>query len=477
MTGRLSEEAVVQSLDTGWQSLVWRSQFSNKNSELMASVDIRALLESKDPEALVQAVPRRDMYLALVTQGPEDALDLLPYLSQEQFVSIIDHEAWQGGKLAIHQAIRWLDLFKHAGPEQLYRRFRELDEEYQVALLNPFIEMKDEESFEILNQEEQDQFTALPCNTLWWRVKGGDERVTEFVTSLIAAAIGEDTAYVYSLLGMAAMLPPNEQEALLKQFRDARLEEDGFVSLDESQEIFKSFDGASIYEKWKVIGERFAADPSRASIVEGTQGSQLFIDEVMQLAGKSGRADHEAIDNLQRGFAFLANALSAVCHVEPDDVNGLKSLLTQGRCLVSLGLETLSGSDPVRAVDILFTEYPKTIFRFALSLADAIRLIAIDGLKTIDQTKADKIESQWRAGKFGAALWTLDREFTGLLEFNDVEVLKGIFNRFPLVKADIMSADGVQRSRFRPMETTVDFTQAMHDVRQIFPSLSDGGFQ
>ena len=477
MTGRLSEEAVVQSLDTGWQSLVWQSQFSNKNSELMASVDIRALLESKDPEAAVQAVPRRDMYLALVTQGPEDALDLLPYLSQEQFVSIVDHEAWHDGKLAIHQAIRWLDLFKHSGPEQLYRRFRELDEEYQVALLNPFIEMKDEESFESLTQEEQDQFTALPCNTLWWRVKGGDERVTEFVTSLIAAAIGEDTAYVYSLLGMAAMLPPNEQEALLKQFRDARLEEDGFVSLDESLELFRSFDGAPVYEKWKATSAQVATDPTRGSIVEGFQGGQLFIDDVMELASKTGRADHEAVENLQRGFAFLANAVAAACHVEPDDVNGLKSLLTQGRCLVSFGLETLSGSDPLRAVDILFTEYPKTIFRFALSLADSIRLIAIDGLKTIDQTKAEKIESQWRAGKFGAALWTLDRDFAGLLEFDAVEVLKGIFNRFPLVKSEILSADGVQRSRFRPMETTTDFTQAMKDVRQIFPNLAGGGFQ
>jgi hypothetical protein len=485
MTGRLSEEAVVQSLDTGWQSLVWQSQFSNKNKQLLASVDIRALLESKDPEAAIQAVPRRDMYVALVTQGPEDALDVLPYLSQEQFVSIIDHEAWHDGTLAIHQAIRWLDLFRQAGTEQLYRRFRELDEEYQVALLNPFIEMKDEESFELLGQEEQDQFTALPCNTLWWRVKGGDDRVTEFVTSLISASLGEDTAYVYSLLGMAAMLPPNEQEALLKQFRDARLEEDGFVSADESRELFLSFDGAALYEKWKSAipettdetKDETADETSSESHIIANNDRKLFIDRVIELAAESGRADREAVENLQQGFAFLANALAAACRVEPDDINGVKSLLTQGRCLVSFGLETLSGANLVKAVDILFTEYPKTIFRFALSLADSIRLTAIDGLKTINEAKAQKILSQWRAGKFGAVLWNLDRDFLGVLDFESVETLKGIFNRFPLVKSEIITSDGAQRARFRPLETTGDFTQSMNDIRKIFPMFASGGHQ
>ncbi len=465
MAGRLSEEAVVQSLDTGWQSLVWQSEFSSKNSNLLVGVDLRALLDSKDPTALVQAVPRRDMYVALVTQGPEDALEILPYLSQDQFVAVMDHEAWHEGKLSIHQAIRWLDLYRQIGPDHMYRRFRELDEEYQVALLNPFLEMMDEEAFEALGSQEQDKFTALPCNTLWWRIKGGDEPITDFVNALVSAAIGEDAAYVYSLLSMAAMLPPNEQEVLLKQFRDARLEEDGFVSIDESRELFAPFSGAELYEKWK--------SSKKVAALNNLNG-RLFIDQVMILARQSGRADQQVIDNLQRGFAFLANALAASCRVEPDDVNGLKSLLTQARCLVSFGLETLSGGDSVVALDIVIAEYPKTLFRFALSLAESIRLIALDGLKSIDEKKALKFEAQWRAGKFGAALWSLDQDFSGHLEFEAIEVLKGLFNRFPLVKSDTASADGVSRTRFRPLETTNDFSLAMRDVRQIFPNLVGG---
>ena len=472
MTARLSEDALVQSLDKGWQSLVWSSQFKSKNNTLAPHVDFHALLDAKDPEAAVQAVTRRDMYLALVAQGPEDALEILPYLSQEQFVAIIDNEAWQHGQLAVHQAIRWLDLYRNLGPDQLYRRFRDLDEEYQVAMLNPYVELKDQDEFETLGQDEQDKFTALPCNTLWWRVKDGDERVSEFVSTLIEASMSEDVAYVYSLLGMASAMPPNEQEHLLKQFRDARLEEDGFVGLEESLALFLSFDGAGIYDKW-----RKTADSSTVAAIITAESGGLFLERALRHAAVSGQADQTAVDNIQRGFAYLANAVSSACQVEPDDVHGLTALLTQVRSLVSFGLEVLAEGDVARGVNILFTEYPKTLFRFALSLSDSVRLLAVGGLKAIDCDAADKITQLWKSGKFGSAQMILDKVYLENLGFESVESLKGIFNRFPLVKSEVIDSDGMKRVRFRPFETVSDFSEAMAMVQDIFPGIKQGGFQ
>jgi hypothetical protein len=46
MTARLSEDALVQSLDKGWQSLVWSSQFKSKNNTLAPHVDFHALLDA-----------------------------------------------------------------------------------------------------------------------------------------------------------------------------------------------------------------------------------------------------------------------------------------------------------------------------------------------------------------------------------------------------------------------------------------------
>jgi Family of unknown function (DUF6178) len=472
VTSRLSEESVVQALDNGWQSLIWKSPFSNKSSELSPPVDFTEILDAEDPEAAAQAVPRRDMYLALVSGGAEVALDILPLISAEQLVTIMDNEAWHDGKLAIHQAIRWLELYKDVGPEQLYVRFRQLDEEYQVAFLSPYIEMLDEEAYENVSHDEQDKFTAMPCNTLWWRVKDGDEKVQEFVASLIYSSISEDAAYIYSLLGMAAMMPPNEQEHILTQFRNARLEEDGFVTKEESHQLFAPFDGASLYSKWKLVAGQESDD-----LPASRQSNILFLDTVMTAAMKSGRADPEALDNVKRSFAYLANAVSAACSVEPDDVTGLTRLLLQTRHTVSFGIEVLSGGDVAKAVDILFTEYPKTIFKFALSTVDSIRHEAIVGLKSLNSKAALKLEGLCRAGKFGSALWMIDRDFGDTIGFESAEILKGLFNRFPLINDEIISNDGIQRTRFRPLATVADYSEMLSAVRKLFPIPEQGALQ
>ena len=463
MSGRLSEEAVIQSLDTGWQSLVWKSSFPVKSVSLVPIVDFKALLDAEDPVAATHAIPRRDMYLALVTQGPEDALEILPLLSEEQFVSIIDNEAWQDGRLSVHQAIRWLDLYRNIDPEQLYKRFRGLDEEYQVALLNPFIEMVDEEAFEELGQEDQDKFTPMPCNTLWWRVKDGDEKVQEFVQGLLQASIGEDAAYIYSLLGMASMLPPNEQEALIKQFRDARLEEDGFVTREESLALFSKFDGEAVYSRWK--SRKAVENSAELSVADGV--AELFLDKVLKVATTSGQADEAAMENVQRSFGYLANAVSAACGVASDDISGLRSLLQQVRYTVNFGLEVLSDGDVSKAIEILFTEYPKIIFQFAISTADSIRAEAISILRPINPDATVKLELFWRSGKFGAALWLIDQQFLELVGFENAEVIKGLFNRFPMLKDEIITSENIKRARFRPMATVSDYSDLLSSLRKI----------
>ena len=186
------------------------------------------------------------------------------------------------------------------------------------------------------------------------------------------------------------------------------------------------------------------------------------------MGASSGRADFVATENVQRGFAYLANALSSACHVEPDDINGLSSLLQQLRYMVSFGLEVLSSGDVNLAVEILFTEYPKSIFRFSLSVLDAIRLEALSGLRYLDPSKAQKLESLWRAGKFGAVLWSLDRDFADILGFEATETLKGLFNRFPMIKDEIVTSENILRARFRPIAAVADYSGLLAEVRAIF---------
>lgn len=465
MSNRISEEAVIATWDAGQGLSVVEASSGEGQSSLATHVDLNHLLMAKDPQAAVQAVDRRDLYLALVHAGPEDALEIMPYLSKEQFIAIIDYEGWHEHQLSIHKVIRWLDIYKHLGVDQMFRRFKDLDEEYQTALLGPYIDIADEEEYEVMSQDLQDQYRMLPCNTLWYRVKGDDQMVEEFIASLLQGGLAEDLPYTYSLLSHASRLPPNEQASLLEQFRLARLEEDGFALPDESRALFDRFDGQAVYKRWRGMSDPI--DCSESSLV--WKSSELFIDAVLKHIESSGQFDEEAKDYLKRSVAMLANMLASACHVEPDQISQLRNLLDQCRSLVSLGLEVLSNGRVEIAATILFEERPKTVFQFALSLVDTIRLSALDALCDRESPGVDRIKTAYSQRRFGAVLWNIDRELLDCLGFENTEMLKGLFNRLPMFAEEFVADGQVSRSRFRCVSSMADLVSLQKSVDLLRP--------
>lgn len=460
---RLSEDSVKANWDSGHQSLPWANNVHA--ASFLPVVDLNALLEAKDPQAAVQAVDRRSMYLALAHASSEDALEIMPLLSKEQFVAIIDYEGWHDGRLAIHHVIRWLDIYKHIGAAEMFKRYRELDEEYQVGLLSPYIDLADEEAYEKLSQDEQDQFYPLPCNTLWYRVKGNDDKLEEFVAALVQGGLGEDVPYTYSLLSHAAYVPPNEDEDLIKQFRNARLEEDGFALYEESKSLFAPFDGQRYYEGFK------HADAHRETVVQGLthhwSGQNLFIDAVMGKIVGASDVDQEAQESLKIAFVHLANMLAAVCHVEPDDVNSLTRILNQSRHIVSLGLEVLAGGSIDRGRAILLHERPRQIFQFGLSIISTLREDALEAIRLNDWPAIEKLSQYYEQRKFGALLWTIDTALIDAAGFETTEMLKGLFNRFPMISEELTVAGGANRIQFRPVGTVADVQKLTDSVASL----------
>lgn len=461
---RLTEDSVKMSWDSGHRSLQWN--VDKTVTSMIPSVDFKALLDAKDPAAAVQAVDRRVMYLALTNASQEEALEIMPFLSKEQFVAIIDYEGWHENRFSIHNVIRWLDVYKHLGLDQMFQRYHELDEEYQIGLLSPYIELLDEEEYEKLGHDQQDQFRPLPCNTLWYRVKGNDEKVEEFVAALIQGGLGVDVSYTYSLLSHAAYVPPNEQEDLMTQFRNARLEEDGFALYEESRALFAPFDGQRYYEQFK------HADHHSETVVQGLMHHQwtgygLFLDAVMGKLVGAPNIDFEAQENLKISFIQLANMLAAACHIQPDDISSLTKILDQSRHIVSLGLEVLSAGNVERGQEILMQERPKTVFQFGLSIINTLRDDALESMRQHDWPSFDKIKAYYDELKFGSLLWTIDTALLATAGFETTEMLKGLFNRFPMLAEETKEQDGANRIQFRPVGSIADVQKLNDSVAKL----------
>ena len=187
-----------------------------------------------------------------------------------------------------------------------------------------------------------------------------------------------------------------------------------------------------------------------------------FLGRTLTLSLKSAFLGEAEVEQLQRRLTHLANGLATASRIEPDNHLGLKVVTSHLRALLSLALEALSGSDEFRAQRILQQEHPLALFQFALALIEEIRRGAISQMAQSAKVSAEALEKlsrQWRQRRFGLLLETIDKHCR--LDFEEAEILKGLFNRWPLVASSLRSTDDGMPARwvFRAPASLADLGQ------------------
>ena len=465
MASRLSDEAIKSSYESGMRGIAVRR--SRKLPDLLSSttIDIDELLSRETAEEAIKEIDPIVMYRAIMAKGPSDCLDLLPYLSTEQVTRIFDYEAWRDDRLEPLRAINWLMLFNELGPTDMFDRLKDQEEEFQLALLGPMIELLDEEEFEKVPDHEQDQFVALPCHTLYYRVKTDDPRVQQFVQSLVGSGLESDLQYTYSLLSHAAYIPPSEQEDQLAQFRRARLEEDGFVSMEESARLFNRIDTQKLKKRWCNDASTTSTDVVKSA--NQNTDSVFFVRVLAKLAQDIGP---DAAFNLQQTMVHTANMICTATGTEAGEEAQMRDILYNMQSMVNLGLEWISGGDIDAAVELIQRVHPQELFRTGVSVVAAIGDDVIESLQTVRLVDAEKMESLWKQDKRGALIHWLEVNHLDFLGFERLELLKGLLNRFPMLVSDAI--EGSVRKYFQPVITIVDLEELKIQAATFIQELS-----
>lgn len=478
MASRLSDVEIRSVFDGGQQALaIEYPRTHDLWAETLAGVDLDRLAAREDAEQAIQAVPAQDAYRSLMRKGLSDSLEVLPLLSSEQIVRIFDYDVWRDDRLAHSEVGKWLALWREIGNEELYRRYRGLDEEYQTAFLSGLVELFDEEEYERLSPSEQDSLTRLPCNTLFYRLKTDDSQLAEQIGALIEAALSEDVAYAYSLLNHAAYLPPNESEAMLVQFRRARLEEDGFVSFEDSLGVFVPLAYESYRQKWGPAGKADLAHThaGKREIMRQSRAPSERSLLLQALDKAAAEMPLEAYDALLHSFVHLGNALCAACRISTEDLAGQRRVLNLAQGLTNLGLELLVGADLERAVRVLGGEHPQVLFRLGLGAVRRLAEATLARLAVVcGETKTQELIKQLKLGRHGALLQALDVDFLPILGFERVEMLKGLCNRFPLLPTsvqDLPDAASPHRIIFVPVDSLARLSDLAASCDQLSATL------
>lgn len=464
---RLSDIVIKRHLDAGYQAIPWDMP---NDQGFLAGIDFDKILAQPQPKKIVQALPVQPLYAAIKRTGFADSLAILELVSQDQFTRFLDYDVWHRGQLVPGKCLAWLMSYMALGKEAVAERFMDLEEEYQLSLLVGKLQVVDLEQLEALPGEEQDAFFAMPCNQVYYRIISNFESEMQAIANLIEAIKDTDLKYAYALISHAGFMPPNESMEQLLQFRNARLEEDGFVTYGESLSIFTPLDLADLTNKWRPAS---AAASSNGLVYDANEPSLAFADRVLAHLRTLGW-DLDEQFQVHQGLLFLANSLTAASHVEADDTKGLQALLEQLRAIWGLGLAYLAADDVAVAAAIIKAEHPKTLFRAGYSLIHGVRQGLLAHLASWEVPGMAALAAEVRHGRFGGALQVIEKQLQPCLGLEMAEILRGIFNRYPMCPQLIGDRDQGQRITFVALSSWTIFAQwqAYAEAQVIFSQLT-----
>lgn len=453
MTTRFSDESLATIYDAGHTNLPWDVP---RPTGFLAGIDFAQVLAQDNARDIIQAMPVQPLLYAIRQKGLADSLEVLPHLSADQVERIFDYDCWQGDRLIPSKAFEWLLAFREHGSAEMYQRFADLDEEYQIAILAGRIQVYELEDYEGLPQEVQDRLTAMPCNTVYYEIISDTPGEQEAIQTLIESTIENNMRYAYALLSYPAYAPPNEDEGQIAQFRKARLEEDGFVPVTEAAVLFQTIALDELTAKYGRV-------ESSSQQLKAVDDQTPFLDVVLTAAYEQGW-DMDQQFEVHQSLLWVANCLCSVSHLEVSDVQGLNRLLEQVRALVGFGLDYLAQGDLACALKILQAEKAKVLFRVAITLIEQVRSSIFQQLLATFPEKARPLQYLLTSRRYGALLLGFDKAFAGVISLEMLEVLRGLYNRYPMrpkaLQADQEST--AQRIMFTPIASYESFSQLVH---------------
>jgi hypothetical protein len=311
------------------------------------------VLESRDPQALVRALPADELYLIIRDVGLGDAASLVQLASPEQFEVFLDLAAWSRGAFDPRRALPWLRAARagaHLEPKAAARWARKLagiDREVLFLVLRDTLHVHDLEA-DPDPEIESDRFMRTPEGkyVVEFRVEGVEYMA---VRGILDDLYAEDAFQATRLLSAIRWELPTELEESALRWRTARLADLGWPALDEAL-------------SW------FARPPRGPVQPPGPPGRPpgFFLAALARgslLDRAAARLAPERLEAVEAQIVTAANAVLVADAVDPGDLDAVRGAFETARAYLELGLEKLAGADEVRAAEALGTSPVKRVFQ------------------------------------------------------------------------------------------------------------------
>jgi uncharacterized protein DUF6178 len=311
------------------------------------------ILDARDPQSLVRALPADELYLTIRDVGLSDSAVLVQLASSEQFRVFLDLEAWQRDAFDPRKTLPWLRAAR-AGAQldpkaaaRWARKLAELDREVLLLVLHDALRIHDLE-VDPDPEIESDRFLRTPEGKyiVEFRVDGVEYAA---IRGLVDDLYADDPFQATRLLAALRWEAPSELEESALRWRSGRLADLGWPSLEEALSWFARPPRAQA---------RVPGPPSRpAGFFLATLARGTLLDRA------AARLAPEEAEAVEAQIVAAANAVLVADAVDPGDVEAVRNAFETARAYLELGLEKLAGGDDARAAEALATTPVKRIFQ------------------------------------------------------------------------------------------------------------------
>ncbi|MBR58903.1 MAG: hypothetical protein CMH54_12905 [Myxococcales bacterium] len=356
---------------------------------------LNAILELSSPEAFVQELPSQELHHLIHHIGIEDAGLLVPHTTPDQFRTLLDLDLWVGSEMCPERIERWIWSLDEFGPsDELARRIQQVDPELIISILARWcrIQVRETKDESPMFPHEAVVFTT-PDQRYFVELVGDDANDRfPMIYHLIGGLYQADLEQAIQLLDQITMDTPSEVEEEVLRFRNARLQDLGFVSPDEAIRMY------AFTSPKKALGDL-------AAILDGPAGS-VFRHEGRPLgtallglgapdnflATVLGQTDCvERQEQFITAFTYLCNRSSTVRILDLSDLDRWNQEAKTIFGHLNIGLEFLAQGNHEAGGKILEKMHLLELHRVGFSVVTELSHMANTILKTLGSRDAQNL--------------------------------------------------------------------------------------
>ena len=332
-----------------------------------ASSDLRQLLASAETRSTIRRLPAVQFFFSLQELSDAEIVQLLPHLTEEQWVSILDLDLWTKDEVSVERFLQWERFILQADDAVARKILRGTNTTlWQVAFKRDLGVFARTEEDEFEAGSEQGSF--LTPDGQYQVVLPEDAEKARLYGQLILRMYELDSSYVpylFSYTGLATSIGLEEDAY---QARKLRVEDMGFQDYFDAMEIYtaRSISEDLPEKRWASEGkESISLLPTRLT---GEEGGPLLLFQAFASLSKE-----EEIQHLVEELFFVCNKLLSADQVSPGDPVKIKEGIRKAISGINLGLELWSEGQVERAARGIHQRYLVSFFQIGFGRLSLLR--------------------------------------------------------------------------------------------------------